>query len=71
MNPLDAWARPPATGLRATWLGHSLDGVCDAGNTCDENGVTTMRFIIENLLLMSVPLSNGKRLVEPARIIER
>ena len=23
MNPLDAWARPPASGLRATWLGHS------------------------------------------------
>jgi L-ascorbate metabolism protein UlaG (beta-lactamase superfamily) len=23
MNPLQAWARPPASGLRATWLGHS------------------------------------------------
>ena len=23
MNPLEAWAKPPATGLRATWLGHS------------------------------------------------
>ena len=23
MNPLDAWRRPPTTGLRATWLGHS------------------------------------------------
>jgi L-ascorbate metabolism protein UlaG (beta-lactamase superfamily) len=23
VNPLDAWARPPGTGLRATWLGHS------------------------------------------------
>ncbi|HZT56594.1 MAG TPA: MBL fold metallo-hydrolase [Burkholderiaceae bacterium] len=23
MNPLDAWRRPPETGLRATWLGHS------------------------------------------------
>jgi L-ascorbate metabolism protein UlaG (beta-lactamase superfamily) len=23
MNPLEAWARPPANGLRATWLGHS------------------------------------------------
>jgi L-ascorbate metabolism protein UlaG (beta-lactamase superfamily) len=23
MNPLDAWAKPPASGLRATWLGHS------------------------------------------------
>ena len=23
MNPLEAWARPPASGLRATWLGHS------------------------------------------------
>ena len=23
MNPLKAWARPPASGLRATWLGHS------------------------------------------------
>jgi L-ascorbate metabolism protein UlaG (beta-lactamase superfamily) len=22
-NPLDAWRKPPATGLRATWLGHS------------------------------------------------
>ena len=22
-NPLQAWARPPASGLRATWLGHS------------------------------------------------
>jgi L-ascorbate metabolism protein UlaG (beta-lactamase superfamily) len=33
MNPLDAWARSPASGLRATWLGHStllieIDGVC-------------------------------------------
>ena len=32
MNPLEAWARPPASGLRATWLGHStllieIDGV--------------------------------------------
>jgi L-ascorbate metabolism protein UlaG (beta-lactamase superfamily) len=23
VNPTDAWARPPETGLRATWLGHS------------------------------------------------
>ncbi|HLX81966.1 MAG TPA: MBL fold metallo-hydrolase [Burkholderiales bacterium] len=23
LNPLEAWARPPASGLRATWLGHS------------------------------------------------
>src|SRR6202795_4104141 len=23
MNPRDAWARPPASGLRAPWLGHS------------------------------------------------
>src|SRR6267143_3731274 len=23
MNPLETWARPPASGLRATWLGHS------------------------------------------------
>ena len=23
MNPLEHWARPPASGLRATWLGHS------------------------------------------------
>jgi L-ascorbate metabolism protein UlaG (beta-lactamase superfamily) len=23
LNPLDAWTRPPASGLRATWLGHS------------------------------------------------
>src|SRR2546427_430036 len=23
MNPLEAWGRPPASGLRATWLGHS------------------------------------------------
>ncbi|HEX9431345.1 MAG TPA: MBL fold metallo-hydrolase [Burkholderiales bacterium] len=23
MNPLGTWARPPASGLRATWLGHS------------------------------------------------
>jgi L-ascorbate metabolism protein UlaG (beta-lactamase superfamily) len=23
MNPLDTWNRPPASGLRATWLGHS------------------------------------------------
>ena len=23
INPLDAWTRPPGTGLRATWLGHS------------------------------------------------
>src|ERR1700683_3587599 len=23
MNPLDAWARPPSSELRATWLGHS------------------------------------------------
>ena len=31
-NPLDAWVRPPQSGLRATWLGHStmlieIDGV--------------------------------------------
>jgi L-ascorbate metabolism protein UlaG (beta-lactamase superfamily) len=23
MNPLDSWGRPPASGLRVTWLGHS------------------------------------------------
>jgi L-ascorbate metabolism protein UlaG (beta-lactamase superfamily) len=23
MNPLETWARPPGSGLRATWLGHS------------------------------------------------
>jgi L-ascorbate metabolism protein UlaG (beta-lactamase superfamily) len=23
LSPLDAWAKPPDTGLRATWLGHS------------------------------------------------
>ncbi|MEP7102890.1 MAG: MBL fold metallo-hydrolase, partial [Burkholderiales bacterium] len=23
VNPLSAWAKPPDTGLRATWLGHS------------------------------------------------
>ena len=23
MNPLDTWRKPPASGLRATWLGHS------------------------------------------------
>jgi len=23
MSPLEAWGRPPASGLRATWLGHS------------------------------------------------
>ena len=23
LSPLNAWAKPPATGLRATWLGHS------------------------------------------------
>jgi L-ascorbate metabolism protein UlaG (beta-lactamase superfamily) len=23
MNPLDIWSRPPASGLRVTWLGHS------------------------------------------------
>src|ERR1700683_3155506 len=23
MNPLEAWATPPGSGLRATWLGHS------------------------------------------------
>ena len=23
LNPLEAWSRPPASGLRATWLGHS------------------------------------------------
>ena len=23
MNPLEPWGRPPASGLRATWLGHS------------------------------------------------
>jgi L-ascorbate metabolism protein UlaG (beta-lactamase superfamily) len=32
VNPTEAWARPPETGLRATWLGHStvlleIDGV--------------------------------------------
>lgn len=32
MNPLEIWTRPPDTGLRATWLGHStvlieIDGV--------------------------------------------
>jgi L-ascorbate metabolism protein UlaG (beta-lactamase superfamily) len=32
MNPLEAWGRPPSSGLRATWLGHStvlieIDGV--------------------------------------------
>src|SRR5215472_15917708 len=32
VNPLDAWRRPPGSGLRATWLGHStvlieIDGV--------------------------------------------
>jgi L-ascorbate metabolism protein UlaG (beta-lactamase superfamily) len=32
MNPLGTWSRPPASGLRATWLGHStvlieIDGV--------------------------------------------
>ena len=32
MNPLDTWSRRPASGLRATWLGHStllleIDGV--------------------------------------------
>jgi L-ascorbate metabolism protein UlaG (beta-lactamase superfamily) len=32
MNPLDAWRKKPASGLRATWLGHStvlieIDGV--------------------------------------------
>ncbi|PTR10764.1 L-ascorbate metabolism protein UlaG (beta-lactamase superfamily) [Nitrosospira sp. Nsp5] len=32
MNPLDTWARRPASGLRATWLGHStllieIDGI--------------------------------------------
>jgi L-ascorbate metabolism protein UlaG (beta-lactamase superfamily) len=32
VSPLDAWSRPPETGLRATWLGHStvlveIDGV--------------------------------------------
>jgi L-ascorbate metabolism protein UlaG (beta-lactamase superfamily) len=32
VNPLDAWRKPPASGLRATWLGHStvlieIDGV--------------------------------------------
>jgi L-ascorbate metabolism protein UlaG (beta-lactamase superfamily) len=32
MNPLDPWTKPPASGLRATWLGHStvlleIDGV--------------------------------------------
>ncbi len=32
MSPLEAWAKPPASGLRATWLGHStllieIDGV--------------------------------------------
>ena len=23
LNPLEAWTKPPASGLRATWLGHS------------------------------------------------
>ena len=23
MNPLEAWARPPDSGLRTAWLGHS------------------------------------------------
>src|SRR4030095_11405713 len=23
MSPLDAWRKPPGSGLRATWLGHS------------------------------------------------
>ena len=23
MKPLDTWLRPPSSGLRATWLGHS------------------------------------------------
>src|SRR5512143_668655 len=23
LHPIDAWTRPPASGLRATWLGHS------------------------------------------------
>ena len=32
INPLDAWARKPESGLRVTWLGHStmlieIDGV--------------------------------------------
>ncbi|MCF8178704.1 MAG: MBL fold metallo-hydrolase [Sulfuritalea sp.] len=32
LNPTDAWSKPPASGLRATWLGHStvlleIDGV--------------------------------------------
>jgi L-ascorbate metabolism protein UlaG (beta-lactamase superfamily) len=32
MNPLESWIKPPASGLRATWLGHStvlieIDGV--------------------------------------------
>ena len=32
MNPLDTWTRRPASGLRATWLGHStllieIDGI--------------------------------------------
>ena len=32
MSPLEGWERPPGTGLRATWLGHStvlieIDGV--------------------------------------------
>ena len=32
MNPLESWSRPPASGLRTTWLGHStvlveLDGL--------------------------------------------
>ena len=32
MSPLEAWSKPPASGLRATWLGHStvlieIDGV--------------------------------------------
>jgi L-ascorbate metabolism protein UlaG (beta-lactamase superfamily) len=33
LNPLATWSRPSATGLRATWLGHStvlleMDGLC-------------------------------------------
>lgn len=23
MNPLETWTKPPASGIRATWLGHS------------------------------------------------
>lgn len=23
MSPLEAWGKPPGSGLRATWLGHS------------------------------------------------